>query len=134
DDYLKPGLTYPPRTNKRFAPRVLPERCIFGQKGPSFVDIQGSPWALLAFLNSRPVSYLLSLSSGMSEAEGGAGANSYDPGTLQKLPFPTKVSKDKQLEELGEAAWRTRALEAAEDETTIGFSVPSAIPGACIRT
>ena len=37
DEYWKPGLTYPRRV-KRFAPRVMPRGCAFGDKGPAIVD------------------------------------------------------------------------------------------------
>lgn len=66
----KHGLTYPPRTNKRFAPRVMPEGCSFANKGPGIIEINGSPLALVALLNSRVAGYLLSLALGASEAEG----------------------------------------------------------------
>ncbi len=41
DFFGKPGLTYPRRTNKRFAPRVMPAGCAFGDKGPAIFDVQG---------------------------------------------------------------------------------------------
>ncbi|MBI3967051.1 MAG: N-6 DNA methylase [Chloroflexi bacterium] len=49
----KAGITYPRRTNKRFAPRVMPAGCAFGDKGPAIVEINGSALALLTILNSR---------------------------------------------------------------------------------
>ena len=74
DIFGKPGLTWPRRTNKRFAPRALPVGCAFGDKGPVAVGVEPDAWALLAVLNSRGVSYLISLGLGTAEAEGGGDA------------------------------------------------------------
>src|SRR5690606_14146455 len=119
-----PGLTYPPRTNKRFAPRVMPTGCAFGHKGPAIVDVHGSQWSLLALLNSRPASYLLSLGLGAAEAEGGAGANSYEVGLVQRTPIPREAMNDQRLTELGRSAWATRADADLRDESTALFSSP----------
>lgn len=125
-DYKKPGLTYTPRTNKRFAPKVLPAAGAFANKGPALVDIEGKPLALLALLNSRPASYLLSLSLGASEAESGAGANSYEVGLVQRLPVPARAVYDTELAEHGRAAWKYRAEADLRDETTALFVTPDA--------
>jgi len=122
----RPGLTYPRRTNKRFAPRALPAGCAFGDKGPAIVDVDGSDWSLLAMLNSRPVSYLLSLGLGTAEAEGGAGANSYEVGLLQRLPIPTEAVTDGRLESLARDAWRARADRDLRNEATALFRGPFA--------
>src|SRR5205085_3397 len=114
-------LTYPRRTNKRFAPRLLPSGCAFGDKGPAIVDIEGFPFALLAFLNSRPLSYMVGLAVGTSEAEGGAGANSYEVGLIQRLPVPAPAINDQVLERLGRIAWSCRFSQAEADETTTAF-------------
>ncbi len=123
-DYLKSGLTYPLRTNKRFAPRLMPAGCAFGHKGPAIVDINGSAYALAALLNSRPASYLLSLALGASEAEGGAGANSYEVGLAQRLPVPRAAINDVSLADLGQKAWSIRFAPDLSDETTAQFVSP----------
>jgi hypothetical protein len=122
--YLKAGLTYPLRTNKRFAPRALRKGCAFGHKGPAIVDVEGSPLALLAFLNSRPVAYLLSLAIGTADAEGGAGANSYEVGLVQRLPVPRGLTADETLAQLGHEAWLRRAERDLSDETAALFHSP----------
>jgi hypothetical protein len=124
-DYMKPGLTYPLRTAKRFAPRTLPIGCAFGHKGPAIVDVKGDVWALAALLNSRTVAYLLSMGLGMTEAErGGAGANSYEVGLVQRLPMSENATMDPALASLGARAWRTRAQADLRDETTALFRSP----------
>ena len=122
--YGKIGLTYPRRTNKRLAPRIMPGGCAFGDKGPAIVDIQGSPWALLAILNSRPISYLVGLALGASETEGGAGANSYEVGLIQRLPIPKEALNDPILESNANTAWACRAKKDIYDESTCSFTLP----------
>lgn len=126
EHFGKPGLTYPHRTAKRFAPRALATGNAFGHKGPGIVDIAGSPYALLALLNSRAVAYLLSLSLGAADSEGGAGANSYDVGIVQQLPVPRAASTDVVLANLGKSSWLNRAARDVRDETTALFVSPIA--------
>lgn len=126
DLFGKPGLTWPRRTNKRFAPRALPDGCAFGDKGPVVVGTEPDSWALLAALNSRVVSYLISLGVGTAEAEGGAGANSYEVGLVQRLPVPRSVPADSELASYGKQAWTARADAGLRDETTTIFRSPLA--------
>src|SRR5690606_21337179 len=97
-----------------------------GHKGPAIVDVQGSMWALLALLNSRPVSYLLSLALGTAEAEGGAGANSYEVGLVQRLPVPPTALVDEALAAHGQRVWAIRAEDDERDETAALFRSPVA--------
>lgn len=126
EHYDKKGITYPRRTNKRFAPRIMPAGCAFGDKGPAIVDVDGSAWALVALLNSRPLSYLVGLALGASEAEGGAGANSYEVGLVQRLPVPSTALVDSVLQSNGKRAWSCRASADLRDEVTGVFSSPFA--------
>lgn len=121
--YGKPGLTYPPRTNKRFAPRVLPTATAFGHKGPAIVDMAGDALALAAVLNSRSASYLLTLGTGMAEAKDQS--NSYEVGLVQRLPVPPNALSDADLAAEGRAAWATRAEADLADETTALFVAPA---------
>ncbi len=124
NSFFYPGLTYPHRTNKRFAPRALPAGCAFGHKGPAIVNIQGDGAALAASLNSRTVSYLLGLSLGASETEGGAGANSYEVGLVQRLPVPPGITADPDLAAWGQRSWQVRAEPDLRDEVTAWFASP----------
>jgi len=129
----RPGLTFPLRTNKRFAPRALNAGASFGHKGPS-VFVDGDEFdalaALLAVLNSRAASYLLSLALGTTEAEGGAGANSYEVGLVQRLPVPHDVLSDRALAEETKAAIEARRASDTFDETTSSFQCPFTAPTA----
>lgn len=124
--YGKAGLTYPRRTNKPFGPRTLPAGCTFGDKGPSISEIRGDRFALLSLLCSRPLRYLMSLAIGAAEAEGGAGANSYEVNLVKQQPIPDDALTDARLAEEGRAAWETRAEADLRDETTALFVAPAA--------
>jgi len=126
DCYGMRGITWPRRTNKRFAPRALPDGCAFGDKGPVVVGTEPDSWALLAALNSRVASYLISLGVGTAEAEGGAGANSYEVGLVQRIPVPRAVPADSELASYAKQAWSARADAGLRDETTTLFRSPLA--------
>lgn len=122
DYYGKPGITWPRRTNKRFAPRILPSGCAFGDKGPSVVDIPRSPWPLLATLNSRVASYLMGFGTGATETMDQS--NSYEVGLVQRLPIASATQADALLERQAKRAWAAQAALAAGDETTGMFDAP----------
>lgn len=125
DFYGRPGLTYPPRTNKRFAPRALPEGCAFGHKGPAIVDVKGCPAALVAVLNSRTVAYLLSIGTGITpDSSTQLTVNSYEVGLVQRLPVPEGITEDQDLADLGHRSWEVRSGPDLRDETTAWFASP----------
>lgn len=123
DFYFRPGLTWPPRTNSGFAPRVLPAGCAFGHKGPAAIPYT-EPDAALAYLNSRLVQALLdaSVAAGEETTSGGA-SRSYEVGMVQNLPWP--LARGMSLPELG-VGGRALIDQAAEadrhDETARLFA------------
>lgn len=125
--YCKPGLTYPRRTNKRFAPRALPSNCVFADKGPAILaDCEESLPALLAAVNSRPAQYLLSLGTGMAEAKDIS--NSYEVGLVQRLPVPPAALGDAALSAAGLQALTARRSVDRRDESMAAFVLPFSIP------
>lgn len=126
DSYFKPGLTYPRRTNKRFAPRTLPAGCAFADKGPAILTSSDSTtWrlALLGALNSCTASYLISLGLGMSESKDIS--NSYEVGLVQKLPVPKTLPDDTALAASAkEALDARRQLDTVCDETAALYVSP----------
>jgi len=120
----RPGLTYPRRTSKRFAPRALPAGCAFADKGPAIIS-DGSivSHSLTSLLNSRIVGYLLGLAMGMS-ADTGASANSYEVGLVQRLPVPPGITADPDLAAWGQRSWEVRAEPDLRDEVTAWFASP----------
>lgn len=125
--YFRPGLTYPRRTNKRFAPRAMPAGCAFADKGPGIFtegDDTGRLLALLGVVNSRVASHLVSLGLGAAEAEGGAGANSYEVGLVQRLAVPAAAASDTVLTSLVSQAVALARAPDRRDETTALFVLP----------
>lgn len=147
--YQRAGLTYALRTVSRFAPRTMPAGGIFGHKGPAIFELSTEHphaphlhgtgqltsshnrqrlFSLLGFSNARPFQYLLSLGTGAAEAEGGAGANAYEVGLLQRMPLPSTVLDDEILAEAAFHAWEARASQDLWDETTAAFALPFPAP------
>jgi hypothetical protein len=125
DWYFRAGLTYPRRTNKRFAPRALPANCAFADKGPAIVLLSCvDKSAMLAAFNSRSLAYIIGLNVGASETEGGAGANSYEVGLVQRLPVPPGITADPDLAAWGQRSWEVRAEPDLRDEVTAWFASP----------
>ena len=60
DYYFKPGLTWPRRTQRGFNLRIMPQGCIFADKGPVIFPVRKrDEWFLLGLANSAPAEYLL---------------------------------------------------------------------------
>ena len=80
DDFFRPGLTWPRRTQRGFNVRPLPEGCIFSDKGPSiFPSEPAQVWYLLAIGNSALAEYLL---------QGLTSFGSWETAAVKKLPVP----------------------------------------------
>jgi hypothetical protein len=120
--YLRPGLTWPLRTQGGLSLRAMPAGCIFGHKGPAaFVADNDSDelLALLAIVNSRAFALLVSLQMAFG---------SYEVGVMQKTPIPDLTSEERQqLATLARRAWSLkRTLDTAE-ETSHAFLLPVAL-------
>jgi hypothetical protein len=92
DFYFRPGLTWPRRTNG-LSFRVMPQGCIFADKGPGafVVDDASEPLlALLALVNSQAFGLLVSVQLARTEL-----AQSFEIGLIQQTPIP-KLSPDRQ--------------------------------------
>ena len=80
EDYFKPGLTWPRRTQRGFNLRVMPQGCIFADKGPAiFPTRERDKWFLLGLSNSAPAEYLL---------KGLMSFGSWEVGVIKRLPVP----------------------------------------------
>jgi hypothetical protein len=119
-DFLRPGLTWPLRTQIGLGMRALPAGCIFGHKGPAaFVDGDsvGSLLALLAITISAPFRALV----GLQMAFG-----SYEAGVIQRTPVPRLAPADiAALAQLAKRAWSLKRSLDARSETSHAFVVPS---------
>ncbi len=109
ENFFRPGLTWPRRTQKGLGLRVLPAGCIFADKGPgAFVDSDDpeSLLALLAITNSAAFRGLV----GLQMAFG-----SYEVGVIQRTPVPPLQPEDEKV--LSESAHRIWSLKHSMDQT-----------------
>jgi len=117
DDYFKPGLFWPRRTQRGFNVRILPAGCIFADKGPSvFARTDLSRWYLLAILNSHFTEALLqSLTS----------FGSWEVGAVKKLPVPIADSKHQEdLSRLSKQLYKLKAMWDTGNEISTTFKCP----------
>lgn len=120
--YRRPGLTWPRRTQGGLSLRAMPQDCIFADKGPAiFVmnDLPEAMLALLALVNSRAFSLLVSLQMAFG---------SYEVGVIQKTPVPELDPVQKAtLAALARRAWSLKRLLDTHEETSHAFLLPRAI-------
>ena len=111
--YFRPGLTWSRRTKRALSMRVLPARCIFGDKGPAIIVESNDPqelFFLLAVCNSEAFHSLMELQLAAADAKAGGAARSYEVGVLQRMPLPDLGARQKDvLSALGRQAWSLKA-------------------------
>jgi len=122
--YLRPGLTWPRRTNG-LSMRVMPAGCIFADKGPAIFienDDADDLLALACVTNSRAFALLVSLQLARTEL-----AQSYEVGLIQDTPVPdfVETSTRSTLACLARRAWTLRRSLDTCNETSHAFTVPA---------
>ena len=120
--YFRQGLTWPLRTQKGLALRIMPQGCVFGHKGPAaFID-ENDPQKLLALLavtNSSPFRYLVELQMCFG---------SYEVGVVQRTPVPDFSTNDQELlAALARRAWSLKRRLDTVNETSHAFILPAAL-------
>jgi hypothetical protein len=117
DDFFRPGLSWPRRTQRGFNLRVLPEGCVFSDKGPAiFMQRTDDTWFLLGLANSAPAEYLL---------KGLMSFGSWEVGVIKRLPVPEP--NPVQRETISAFARQIHDAKAAWDtgnETSTRFTRP----------
>lgn len=122
--YFEHGLTYPRRTASGFSPRVLPNGCVFADKGPAVVACV-EPLAMLGWLASRAAGAMLAVQLGAAdETSGGGASKSYEAGLVAKLPWPSSLEGDSRFVDLVRKVTLTRRGYDVLDETARGFIAP----------
>jgi len=122
--FSRPGITWPRRTQK-FGPRILPEGCIFSDKGCSAFDRRNDRVRILGLLSimaSRP--FVLLLETQLNAAD--ATARSYEVGIIRTTPVP-ELNREIQ-DRLASRARRILALKHFLDtveETSHAFLLTS---------
>lgn len=116
------GLTWSRRATD-FAVRVLPARCVFGDKGPAIFTPTQTPDSLLAtcaLLNSLAFRRLLELQLARVDL-----AKSYETGAVSRTPVPELSPQvEKQLASLARQAWRAMRTRDTMNETSHAFLLP----------
>ena len=121
EHYLRPGLTWPRRTQGGLSLRTMPSGCIFADKGPTAFVANDNPdelLALLALTNSRAFGLLVSLLMAFG---------SYEVGVIQKTPVPPLSTHLGQLSTLARRAWSLKRTLDTVNETSHAFLLPLAL-------
>lgn len=101
------GVTFPRKAVVGFNPRFQPGGSAFSDSAPVAFPKKMRPLALLGFLNSRPVEYLIGLFVGELQGEAGVYPLHYQVGVVQRLPWPELSERDsQQLEEAAQTSVR----------------------------
>jgi len=120
--YFKPGLTWPLRTQRGFNLRVMAAGGLFGHKGPAvFASRKGDTFFILGVANSATAEYLL---------RGLMSFGSWEVGVIKRLPIPQPTSK--QHQRIADLAVGIHDAKAAWDEgaeTATRFRAPWLVRG-----
>jgi hypothetical protein len=117
EDFFRPGLTWPRRTQRGFNLRILPEGCVFADKGPAiFPRYEEDIAFLLGVMNSRLCEYMLRALTSFG---------SWEVGAIKRVPIPTPSPELARA--IGEAAMAIHDAKRRWDEgneTSTTFSTP----------
>jgi len=119
DKYFLSGLTYP-RVGKTLSLRILPKGCIFAEKGISIFPLNdretnsSNLLALLAILNSKPVEYMVSITSP---------GRFWESGSINRIPLPHNWNSH-NLHELAYKGYVLSRAAFEADETSRVFISP----------
>jgi len=120
DWYFRPGLTWPRRTQRGFNLRVMPEGCIFGDKGPAaFPADANRTFFILGIANSAPAEFLL---------RGLMSFGSWEVGVIKRLPVPQANTKQaERVASLAKAIHDAKREWDSGNEISTSFERPWAV-------
>jgi hypothetical protein len=122
EHYLRPGLTWPRRTQSGLGMRAMPAGCIFADKGPAAFVVGDAPSDLLALLSivtSSSFRYLVELQMAFG---------SYEVGVIQRTPVPNFNADDSgAMARLARRAWSLKRTLDTVNETSHAFLLPAAL-------
>jgi hypothetical protein len=117
--YQRPGLTWSRRSQKGLSMRVMPQGCVFADKGPAlFVENDNSTKLLsyLAVVNSCAYKYLVDLQMSFG---------SYEVGVISKTPMPNLSNRDEAyLSDRAKMIWTIQQKLDSMDESSHAFLLP----------
>jgi hypothetical protein len=118
--YLRPGITWPSRTQSGFAPRVLPSGCLFDAKGNAAFFGDDSASEILGFL----AVFLSTSFRALVRMQMSFG--SYDVGVVQRTPVPGLTRADEAiLSTIARRAWSFKRRLDTRTETSHAFVLPA---------
>ena len=115
--YLRPGLTWPRRTQSGLALRAMRAGCVFADKGPAvFVegDNREQLRVLLALSTSQPFRALVEIQMAFG---------SYEVGVIQRTALPGR--SDPRLSQLAFQAWSAKRQPDTANLTSHAFVAPA---------
>lgn len=117
--FFRPGFTWSRRSAKGLSFRVLPQGCIFSDKGPTVFlrdDDDVQTLTAMAIANSSAYSLLVSLQIAVG---------SYEAGVILRTPIPQIGKADAQrLSELSVQSWSLKRRLDETNETSLAFVLP----------
>lgn len=129
--YFRPGLTWSRRTKSRLSMRVMPNGCIFGDKGPAALDSEDNDnalFCLLAICSSSAFHTLVEVQLAAADARPGGAAHSFEVGVIQKTPVPDlNAEQHATLAALARRAWSLKHTLDTIEETSHAFALPAAL-------
>ncbi|MGA2403483.1 MAG: hypothetical protein ABSG91_17550, partial [Syntrophobacteraceae bacterium] len=115
--YFRPGLTWPRRTQRGFNVRVMPEGCIFADKGPViFPNDPAHTFLILGVANSTAAEAILRelMSFG-----------SWEVGVIKRLPIPNPNASQKEIiSRIAESIYHAKANWDFGNEVSTSFKRP----------
>lgn len=123
--YFHAGLTYSRRTTSRLSVRVMPQGCIFADKGPAIFaadDNHLELFALLALVNSSAFQLLVEVQLAAADAA----ARSYEVGLIQQTPVPERTPETTaSLATFARRAWSLKRRLDTVTQTSHAFILPA---------
>jgi len=111
--------------------RVMPNGCIFGDKGPAALDAEDNDTALfclLAICSSSAFHALVEVQLAAADARPGGAAHSFEVGVIQKTPVPdVNAERRATLAALARRAWSLKRTLDTIEETSHAFALPAAL-------
>ena len=129
--YFRPGLTWSRRTKSRLSMRIMPNDCIFGDKGPAVIASDDRPerlFSALAVSSSNAFYKLVEVQLAAADARPGGAAHSFEVGVIQTTPIPNlSVEEEATLAELARRAWTLKRSIDTIEETSHAFLLPGVL-------
>lgn len=118
--FLRPGLTWPLRTQGGLSLRAMPAGCIFSHKGPAAFVVNDDSDELLALLA------IFNAGAFRSFVDQQMAFGSYEVGVIQRTPIPNLKPIDRlAIAQLAGRAWSLKRCLDSHTENSHAFSLPA---------